>query len=45
MNIPHPLLFALPGSQAYANGLAQRLCWTLAAHEGRDYEDGEQCSG
>jgi len=39
-----PLLFALHGSQEYAARVAQRLGCDLAAHEERDFEDGEHKS-
>ncbi len=39
-----PLLFALNGSQAYAERVAQRLGCRLAAHEERAFEDGEHKS-
>ena len=39
-----PLLFALHGSQAYAERVAQRLGGQLAEHEERLFEDGEHKS-
>lgn len=39
-----PLLFALHGSQDYAQRVAQRLGCALAAHEERTFEDGEHKS-
>jgi ribose-phosphate pyrophosphokinase len=36
-----PLLFALQGSEHYANRVAQRLGCQLARHEERNYEDSE----
>lgn len=44
MAIESPLLFALNGSQDYAARVAQRLGCDLAAHEERDFEDGEHKS-
>ncbi|WP_166365704.1 ribose-phosphate diphosphokinase [Pseudomonas akapageensis] len=41
MLIERPLLFALQGSELYANRVAARLGCQLALHEERDYEDGE----
>lgn len=39
-----PLLFALAGTQDYAGKVARRLGCTLAAHEEREFEDGEHKS-
>lgn len=39
-----PLLFALNGSQAYAERVARRLGSQLAAHEEHTFEDGEHKS-
>lgn len=39
-----PLIFALHGSQAYAERVVQRLGWQLAEHEERLFEDGEHKS-
>ncbi len=39
-----PLLFALDGSQDYAGKVARRLGCALAAHEEREFEDGEHKS-
>lgn len=39
-----PLLFALHGSEDYADRVAQRLGLSLAAHEEREFEDGEHKS-
>lgn len=39
-----PLIFALHGSQAYAQRVVQRLGWQLAEHEERLFEDGEHKS-
>ena len=44
MAIESPLLFALHGSQEYAARVARRLGCDLAAHEERDFEDGEHKS-
>lgn len=44
MSTEHPLLFALHGSEAYAARVAEHLGLSLAAHEEREFEDGEHKS-
>jgi len=44
MSTELPLLFALHGSEEYAGRVAQRLGLSLAAHEERNFEDGEHKS-
>ncbi|GAB3392994.1 ribose-phosphate diphosphokinase [Azotobacter armeniacus] len=44
MSTELPLLFALHGSEDYAGRVAQRLGLSLAAHEEREFEDGEHKS-
>ena len=44
MSTDSPLLFALHGSEEYAARVAERLGCTLAAHEEREFEDGEHKS-
>jgi ribose-phosphate pyrophosphokinase len=41
MSLEPPLLFALHGSETLGSKIAQHLCISLAAHEERDFEDGE----
>ncbi len=41
MHQSNALLFALEGSRAYGERVAQRLEWPLSAHEERSFEDGE----
>jgi len=44
MSTDTPLLFALHGSEDYAGRVARRLGLPLAAHEEREFEDGEHKS-